>query len=77
VTSEASRCHNGLLVLPFAVLLPEIQVEDTEDRLREVVAMVERMMTTLGFTVGTLFHDDPQLKPDLEIVLQLLGRFAE
>lgn len=55
------------------VPLPEIHNDDVEARLHEVAATAERMWSALGVTVRSLFHGDPDLRPDLESVLALLG----
>lgn len=61
-------------VLSLAAPLPEIQNEDAEARLQEVAMVTEKMRTALGVAIGTLYHDDPRLKSDIEIVIDQLRK---
>lgn len=69
----ANSSHSVVLWFSCVAPLPNIQIEDAEDWLREVAAVAEQMTTTLGVAVGTLFVGDPRLSSDLEVILELLG----
>lgn len=71
IRQPASLC---VLCSPCPAPLPEIQNDDVEARLQEVSAVTEKMKTTLGVAVGTLFCDDPRLMSEINTILDLLGR---
>lgn len=51
-----------------AVPLPEVRINDAEDRLRHLAGLAERMMVALTVVVG-IWYRDPTLGADLESIL--------
>lgn len=65
-------CAEAIHCLSFVAILPDVLIEDAEDRLVHLADLAKRMEDALIIAAGTFYYKDPSIDSTLEDLLKRL-----